>query len=71
MHAESKGEDQILVTTIGDLILAVMDADLEAVHNDEQACHVANLVVNNILSLSAKDSLLFSNVCGARTLRDA
>jgi len=51
-------EDPTVVTTVGDLVAAVMDASLEVVDDEKEAYRIAGLVLNNMLRLSSSDSFL-------------
>jgi len=59
-----KTQNELLTATIGDLIVAVVDAALEADETEEQAFLVAGLVVNNLFLGSAGSY-------GGRPIRDA
>ena len=41
-----------LQITVGDLIIAIMDAALEVAENENEACQIAGLAVNRVLRLS-------------------
>lgn len=63
-------EDPTVVTTVGDLVAAVMDASLEVVADEEEAYRIAGLVLNNMLRLTSSRSLLDARYVG-RLMREA
>ncbi len=63
-------ENLPLVTTVGDLVSAVVDAALESVADERAAYRVAGLVLNNLLRLSSGGSLLLDEP-DPRRVRDA
>ncbi|HEY3302710.1 MAG TPA: hypothetical protein VGL70_04135 [Candidatus Binatia bacterium] len=46
-------EDPALVTTVGDLVGAVIDASMEVVDDEQEAYRIAELVLNNMLRLTS------------------
>lgn len=64
-------EDPTVVTTVGDLVAAVMDASLEVVNDEKEAYHIAGLVLNNILRLSSSNSFLLDGRYIGHLVREA
>ena len=64
-------ESPLLVTTIGDLVVAVVDAALEVVENEKNAYRIADLVLNNILKRSNGNLFLQDRPFGGRIVREA
>jgi hypothetical protein len=64
-------EDPAVVTTVGDLVAAVMDASLEVVDDENEAYRIAGLVLNNILRLSSSNSFLLDGRYSGRLVREA
>lgn len=60
-----------LVTTVGDLVVAVTDAALEVVHDERKAYQVAGLVLNNMLLRLNSGSFLMDERYGKCVLREA
>jgi hypothetical protein len=64
-------QDPALVTTVGDLVTAVVDASLEVVDDETEAYRIAELVLNNMLRLTSSRSLLFDGRYAGRLVREA
>lgn len=64
-------EDPPLVTTVGDLVAAVMDASLEVVGDEQEAYRIAELVLNKMLRVTSSRSPLFDGGYAGRLVREA
>jgi hypothetical protein len=71
MSALRKSVEDPVVTTVGDLVAAVMEASLEVVDDENEAYRIAGLVLNNMLRLTSSRSLLFDGRSAGRLVREA
>ena len=65
------GADPTVVTTMGDLIAAVMDASLEVVADEKEAYRIAELVLSDMLRHTSSRRLLFDSRPVGTIVREA